>query len=298
MKQAYQAANPIDAQLVVDLLASQGIGAFVQGQYLSGGIGELPAGELMRVWVGDEDFARARAVIDGRGEQPELAEDSVDPLLARSWSRAWHGLVTDRRELVDGVGDGLGLRDEIIATWSEPQRRYHTLRHLVDCLGLFEATLHLAERPAEVEMALWFHDAIYDLKAKDNEVRSAAWASQALSDAGVSALVCSRVHDLVMFTCHDADATSSDGRLLVDIDLSILGADPERFDEYEVQVRQEYAWVPGLLFRRKRREILQGFLARRGIYGTAWFRQRFEAAARENLQRSIARLQWAWKLMP
>lgn len=89
MKQAYQAANPIDAQLVVDLLASEGIGAFVQGQYLSGGIGELPAGELMRVWVGDEDFKRARDLVDGRGEAQELIEDAIDPVLAKPWWKLW-----------------------------------------------------------------------------------------------------------------------------------------------------------------------------------------------------------------
>ena len=85
-----------------------------------------------------------------------------------------------------------------------------------------------------------------------------------------------------------------DPQSLVDIDLSILGGDAERFDEYEVQVRQEYAWVPGRVFRRKRREILEGLLTRPSIYGTSWFQQRFEASARSNLQRSIARLQPWW----
>ena len=99
-----------------------------------------------------------------------------------------------------------------------------------------------------------------------------------------------RVHALVMATCHDAQPTTADAGLLVDIDLSILGAGPERFDEYEVQVRQEYAWVPGLVFRRKRREILQGFLARPRIYATDPFHRRFEEQARANLQRSVDRL--------
>jgi predicted metal-dependent HD superfamily phosphohydrolase len=84
----------------------------------------------------------------------------------------------------------------------------------------------------------------------------------------------------------------------VDIDLSILGAEAERFDEYEVQVRQEYAWVPGPVFRHKRREILQGFLARPHIYATEWFQRRFEAVARNNLQRSVARLRpWYARLL-
>ena len=211
-----------------------------------------------------------------------LVEGAIDPAFDRSWTRAWTALAAQ--------GNGIVLRDRLLEAWAEPQREYHTLRHLRDCLALFEEASGLAEHPGEVEIALWFHDAIYDLKAKDNEARSAAWAGQALIEAGVGPEVCVRVHQLIMATCHAALPTTPDQALLVDIDLSILGAEPERFDEYEVQVRQEYAWVPGLLFRRKRREILAGFLDRPHIYATAYFRERFEASARENLRRSIARL--------
>jgi predicted metal-dependent HD superfamily phosphohydrolase len=70
------------------------------------------------------------------------------------------------------------------------------------------------------------------------------------------------VHALVMATGHDAVPQGRDQEVLVDIDLSILGATPARFDEYEQQVRAEYAWVPEFLFRRKRRAILGQFLAR------------------------------------
>ena len=286
MKQAYHAANPVDAQLVVDLLASEGITAFLQGQYLSGAVGELPAGELLRVWVADEDLARAKSVIAGREAQAPLVEGAIDPSLARSWSRAWSGL--------GAAGEGLALRDALLAAWSEPQRCYHTLRHLGDCLALFEEAAHLGERPAEVEIALWFHDAVYALKGSDNEARSAAWADEALAAAGVEAEVRGRVRALVMATCHHAQPTTQDAALLVDIDLAILGAEPERFDEYEVQVRQEYAWVPGPLFRRKRREILEGFLARPRLYATEWFHQRLESPARDNLRRSLARLRPWW----
>jgi len=75
----------------------------------------------------------------------------------------------------------------------------------------------------------------------------------------------------------------------VDIDLSILGAAPDRFDEYERQARQEYAWVPEFLFRRKRKAILEGMLARPRPFSTAPFFLRHKGAARANLARSIAR---------
>jgi predicted metal-dependent HD superfamily phosphohydrolase len=288
MKQAYHAANPVDAQLAVDLLAAEGIAAHVQGSYLSGAAGELPVGELLRVWVGDEDLARAKALLAARGRgEGALEADAVEPLFERSWRRAW-------RELAAG-GDGLALRDGLLEAWIGPSRHYHTLRHLHDCLALLEPVRETARHPAEVEIALWFHDAIYDPRAADNEQRSADWAAKALSDAGVDPQATARVHALVMATRHAAEADGTDQELLVDIDLAILGAGRERFDEYEVEVREEYAWVPGPVFRHKRKQILAGFLARPRLYSTPQFAERFEASARENLAHSLASLKPWWR---
>lgn len=286
MKQAYHAANPVDAQLVVDWLAAYGIVAHVQGQYLSGALGELPVGELLRVWVEDGDLASAKALIAQRGRE-ELGEGAILPLFETSWQRAWHGLGAE--------GEGLELRDRLLDAWSEQQRQYHTARHLADCLSLLEPVLELAEQPAEVEIALWFHDAVYALRAGDNEAQSAAWATRALLAAGVDVERVARVDALVLATRHAALPATPDERLLVDIDLAILGADRERFDEYEVQVRQEYSWVPGPLFRRKRREILAGFLARSRIYSTPYFIERLEAPARANLEHSLRQLRPWWQ---
>jgi predicted metal-dependent HD superfamily phosphohydrolase len=92
-----------------------------------------------------------------------------------------------------------------------------------------------------------------------------------------------------MATRHEAVPQTRDEKVLVDVDLWILGAPPERFDEYEKQVREEYGWVPGLIYRRKRRAILESFVARQTIYSTERFIQRYEVQARANLARSLAR---------
>lgn len=197
-----------------------------------------------------------------------------------SWRRAWPG--------IGARGDGDALFEDLLARHAEPQRHYHTLQHLGECLSAFDAARRLAERSHEVEMALWFHDAVYEVKRHDNEQRSADWARDALADAGVDADAAQRVHALVMATRHTAVPEGQDERLLVDIDLSILGAERPRFDEYEQQIRQEYAYVPGFLFRRKRREILKGFLARPAIYNTPHFHDALERRARENLARAVA----------
>jgi predicted metal-dependent HD superfamily phosphohydrolase len=93
-----------------------------------------------------------------------------------------------------------------------------------------------------------------------------------------------------MATRHNAVSRDVDEQILVDVDLSILGASPERFDEYEQQVREEYSWVPDVLFRRKRRSVLTEFLEWPTIFNTAGFINRYEAQARANLERSIKRL--------
>lgn len=91
-----------------------------------------------------------------------------------------------------------------------------------------------------------------------------------------------------MATCHSALPESPDAQLLVDVDLSILGALPPRFAEYEEQIRQEYAFVPEDLFRRKRGEILRAFLDRPVIYSTPHFQAALETRARDNLRLAIA----------
>ncbi|KQU84044.1 N-methyl-D-aspartate receptor NMDAR2C subunit [Variovorax sp. Root318D1] len=200
--------------------------------------------------------------------------------LLANWNAAWRAL---------GVAPAdNALCVELQRRYSEPRRHYHTLQHLGECLTWFEREQALAERPGEVALALWFHDAIYDVHAHDNEIRSAEWARSAMLAAGVQPEAAERVHALVMATRHDAVPEGRDAELLIDIDLSILGAERERFDEYERQVHAEYAFVPDEVRLPRRRAILQRFLAREAIYTTPRMHGLLEARARANLARSIA----------
>lgn len=192
--------------------------------------------------------------------------------------RAWTAL---------GAGGGEALQAELLARYAEPHRGYHTRQHLDECLALFGEFAHLAERPAEVEIALWFHDAIYDVHRHDNEALSADWARTALLDAGASTDTGERVAALVLATRHSVAPQTADEQLLVDVDLAILGAAPARFAEYEAQIRREYAHVPPAVFSEKRAAILAGFVARPALYGTPALRERFEAPARANLQAAL-----------
>lgn len=197
------------------------------------------------------------------------------------WKRMWAAF---------GVPADAALLRDLVARYSEPHRKYHTMQHLEECFGKLEELRALARKPEEIELALWFHDAVYDTKRRDNEEKSAEWARSAVLEKGVAAPAGDRVYGLVMATRHNAVPAGTDAQILVDVDLSILGATPDRFDEYEAQVRQEYSWVPGPLFRRERRKILEDFLKRPSLFQTAQFVAAYEARARGNLERSLEKL--------
>lgn len=185
-----------------------------------------------------------------------------------------------------------GVLTSVLAAYSSADRVYHSLQHLGECLDLFEEAQeqHLADHPGEVAIALWFHDAVYDTRRSDNEAKSADWAEQVVRSAGGTAETIERIRGLILATRHAESPAAGDAALVVDIDLAILGAPESRFEEYEVQIHQEYDWVPALVFRPTRARILQGFLDRDRIYTTAPFAARFEARARMNLLRALARL--------
>jgi len=188
-------------------------------------------------------------------------------------------------------GEETDVFQRLMTAYQEPQRHYHTLEHLSECMALFEDHRQLAAQPAEVEMALWFHDAVYDVKAHDNEARSAQWAESVLSDAGVGQQHVQQVVQHIMATRHSGVPEPGDQSLLVDVDMAILGAPRARFDAYEVQVRAEYAWVPEPVFRQKRSELLMAFLARPFLYSTPALHAMLEAPARANLAHSLKCLQ-------
>jgi len=179
---------------------------------------------------------------------------------------------------------------EILAQYSTPDRAYHTLQHLAECLEHFDSVRELAQHSREVELAIWLHDVIYDTHRSDNEEASAQWAQQRLVAAGIAPEIVKRVVEFIQLTNHVDEPTDEDGALLLDIDLAILGTDPERFAEYEAQVHQEYHWVPWPAFCTGRSKILRSFLERPSIYRTDFFRERFEVQARVNLAESVARL--------
>jgi len=187
------------------------------------------------------------------------------------------------------------LKRELSALYRTEGRHYHNLAHIEAMLALadhYRASLH---DPEAVEAAIWFHDAIYDSRAKDNEAKSAALAEKKLAGrtdaqrlARIAAMIsATATHELP----HLGDENAvRDAALLLDMDLAILGAAPDAFDAYEQAVRREYGWVEEAMWLAGRSAVLQNFLARPHIFHTKEFRQRFEPQARRNIARSIEAL--------
>ncbi|MBV8878807.1 MAG: hypothetical protein JO332_02475 [Planctomycetaceae bacterium] len=199
--------------------------------------------------------------------------------LKEQWRRFW--------KAAGAKGDASGPWSDLSARYSEPHRAYHTLRHIAHCLEEFEPVRAEAKDPVAVEMAVWYHDAIYDTHRRDNEERSAVLAEGTATGAGLGPGLARRVGELIRVSTHKKSAAEPDARLFADIDLAILGQTPERFAEYERQVRQEYAWVAEPDFRIGRSKILETFLDRFSIYMTPVFQDKYEKQARLNLTASI-----------
>lgn len=179
------------------------------------------------------------------------------------------------------------LRD----AYTEPARHYHNLGHIRALLGwAAENRAHLQDYDA-VRFAIWFHDVVYDTRRGDNEERSAALAVQALQGIRISKPVIHAVETMILATkAHQLGELSGDAAWFLDFDLAILGSPPEFYQAYSQAIRREYSWVPGLLFRRKRRQVLESFLQREQLFFTAEMRDRLETQARRNLQEELQQL--------
>jgi predicted metal-dependent HD superfamily phosphohydrolase len=207
---------------------------------------------------------------------PDLSEPD-----AVTWHRLWRDLHLDPPP---------GAVDQILASYDDPKRHYHSRQHLRDSLRRLRAVRGCAREPVLVELALWFHDAVYHADRSDNEEQSAHWASRCLLEAGADKETADTVAHLILATRHDSEMPEGDAALLCDIDLAILGAPRRAYHRYQQAIRDEYAWVPEALYQGSRAKVLQRLLGREKIYNTELFSQRLERRARANLTRELGEL--------
>lgn len=180
--------------------------------------------------------------------------------------------------------------DQLTAMYDEPHRHYHSLDHVTACLEWFDRIRDKLDDPFSVELALWFHDVIYDPERGDNEAQSADYAANVLDNLAVSPGIIRKVCALIMVTRHPSQPQNPDEEYLIDIDLAVLGSASDVYARYAEAIRMEYAHVPDESYRKGRTCVLDGFLKQSSIYHSAFFKEKLEHAARVNMLNEKRRL--------
>jgi predicted metal-dependent HD superfamily phosphohydrolase len=197
----------------------------------------------------------------------------------------------------------------LVSAYGGAGRHYHDKNHLQDVLEKLDWAKGALEKTGEVkdlsapekqklydtiELALWYHDAVYDAKAKDNEEQSRDLFLAHAKAAGLDAATQKEVAALIDLTKHHKNAKTFTERLMTDCDLAILGAPPAAFAAYDANIRKEYAHVPAPVYKNARRSVLKGFLDQPALFKTEAFQQQFDAQARLNLGTAVKNPALKW----
>jgi predicted metal-dependent HD superfamily phosphohydrolase len=180
--------------------------------------------------------------------------------------------------------------DELIRFYTSDARQYHGLPHIVKLLSLHEEYKFYLQDEDVVFFAIWFHDAIYNTWRSNNEEKSAFWARETLRESTMLPENIDKVEQYIWATKTHESNNDSDLNFFLDFDLSILGSDDVIYDVYARQIREEYSLTPSFLYKRGRKKVLQSLLERPRLYQTVIFQKKFEAKARENIQRELKSL--------
>lgn len=179
--------------------------------------------------------------------------------------------------------------------YSEPHRHYHTLAHVAALLRHADAYREHLTRTSVVELAIWFHDIIYDTHTSGNEAASAALALTIMRTMQVDDGIAGQVERCILATADhaiaEADANLPDLAPFLDFDLAILGAPRDIYQCYGEAIRREYGWVADQDYRAGRARVLRRFLDRPALYFTPWMAARFEASARDNIKSELLLLE-------
>ena len=179
------------------------------------------------------------------------------------------------------------IYQQLMACYNQPQRAYHNQTHIAHCLAEFDRIKDTAEYTNWIEIAIWFHDAIYDPHESDNELRSADMAANFLRRKNVGESQLELVRELILATRHDQSPSIHAAEIIIDVDLAILGQGEEIYRQYANNIRREYSWVEDSQYITGRSKVLEQFLAKPRIYSTLFMFEKYETAARKNMEREL-----------
>jgi predicted metal-dependent HD superfamily phosphohydrolase len=213
----------------------------------------------------------------------KISKKEIDFLRGR-WAALFCGYDADKGDVED-------LFQQLVRLYSAKERAYHNLSHIRSLLDLGDALRDRIQNFQALSFAIWFHDAIYDTRKKDNEELSAKFAVKSLGrfkiPVDTSALAC----EMILATReHQNKSCTEDINLFLDLDLSILGSEEPVYQCYSQAIRKEYWWAPGSLYSEGRKKVLVSFLERESIYFTGEMVKMFEEKARRNIRREIESL--------
>ena len=211
-------------------------------------------------------------------------EEQDELFLKHQWDNLASSCVSDKT-ITDHIYQVLKEK------YSEKSRFYHNLSHVKTLLSLYESVHSHIHNHQAIQFSIWFHDVVYNTQRRDNEVESARAASAMLSRLQVNAETMELVNGLILATIyHGGVNLSPDAKLFLDMDLAILGASEEIYDEYSRAIRKEYSWVSESMYRTGRKKVLGSFIERERIYCTDEMKIRYEKQARTNINREIKSL--------
>lgn len=184
--------------------------------------------------------------------------------------------------------------DALIRQYTESHRRYHTIEHIHSMLTCLGQTHSQIKNETSVKLAIFFHDWIYNPKAKDNELQSTECFKDFAAEMNISFSIIATVEAYVECTIHHRMSPgheSSDLALFLDFDLEVLSRTEVEYVLYAQQIRQEYSHVNENDYCAGRIKVLKSFLDRERLYFSDAFHEEKEDTARENIGREIGRLQ-------
>lgn len=240
------------------------------------------------------DAIGTRIIHDGCGSSLHVpfALANSRTIFNQAIQRSWFKLMEDCGAK---SGDQIAVFAQLLWAYAGEDRHYHNLSHIVSMLDIINSALNveltkLIQEPT-LELATWFHDAVYDTHSHENESRSAQFALESQRSLGINESCCQRVRDLILMTAkHEAPEDDTDAWLFLDADLSILSESESEYARYSQAIRKEYHWVEEKAYLDARKKVLSRFLSRPRIYRSDRVGNFRNFISRRNLTREIAEI--------
>jgi len=199
----------------------------------------------------------------------------------------WHQLMRRQKAPAQYI---VPLWREILSAYTNNNRHYHTLQHLVNLFNQADQFRTQIADSDTLELSIWYHDIIYQCLRKDNEEKSALFAKYRMEAINYPREKLVRCYEQINATKkHELPkgSTDLDTALFLDFDLAILGKDWTTYEKYAQQIRQEYSIFPTFLYNRGRKKVINQLLEKPQLYKTNYYVEHFEDAARANLEREL-----------